>query len=121
MMFFDHHLGVMAEDIRSGVLGEIDYAVIEAIKITEDGKIIPTTSVGNSSNFVANAKKVGVEINQAHPEELEGGHDIYEPAEQGKRDPIPLTGAADRIGDRKSTRLNSSHVSYSYAVLRFKK
>src|SRR5690625_3547784 len=99
MMFVDHHLGVMAEDIRSGVLGEIDYAVIEAIKITEDGKIIPTTSVGNSSNFVANAKKVVVEINQAHPEELEGVHDIYEPAEQGKRDPIPLTGAADRIGE----------------------
>jgi len=100
MLFMDHHLSHMAEGIRSGVLGEIDYAVIEAIKITEDGLIIPTTSVGNSSIFVEKAKNVVVEINTAHPESLEGVHDIYAAAEQGKREPIPLTNVADRIGDR---------------------
>src|SRR5690606_41065448 len=37
---------------------------------------------------------------------------------------IPLlseTGAADRVEDRKSTRLNSSHVKISYAVFCLKK
>lgn len=99
MLFMDHHLSHMAEGIRSGVLGEIDFAVIEAIEITEDGQIIPTTSVGNSSIFVEKAKKVIVEINTAHPKSLKGVHDIYEAKEQGKRQPIPLTKASDRIGD----------------------
>lgn len=98
MLFMDHHLSVMAEGIRSGVLGEIDYAVIEAVSITEDGFIIPTTSVGNSSIFVEKANKVVVEINTTHPAELEGVHDIYEVGEQGKRDPIQLTSVSDRIG-----------------------
>src|SRR5699024_9706351 len=88
MLFMDHHLSHMAEGIRSGVLGEIDYAVIEAIKITEDGFIIPTTSVGNSSIFVEKARKVIIELNTAHPESLEGVHDIYEVAEQGSREQI---------------------------------
>src|SRR5699024_6472341 len=54
----------------------------------------------NSSIFVEKARKVIIELNTAHPESLEGVHDIYEVAEQGSREPIPLTRVSDRIGDR---------------------
>src|SRR5690625_1127314 len=100
MLFMDHHLSHMAEGIRPGVLGKIDYAVVEAISITEDSLIIPTTSVGNSSIFVEKAEKVIVEINTAHPASLEGLHDIYSLAEQGNREPIPLTSVSGRIGQK---------------------
>lgn len=98
LLFVDHHLSQTAEWIRAGVIEPIDFAVIEALAITEDGMIIPTTSVGNSSVFVKHAKNVIVEINLSQPELFEGVHDIYEPGMQGQRSPIPLTRVDDRIG-----------------------
>lgn len=98
MLFVDHHLSQTAEWVRAGVIEPIDFAVIEALEITEDGMIIPTTSVGNSSVFVKHAKNVIVEINLSQPQLFKGVHDIYEPGKQGQRSPIPLTTVNDRIG-----------------------
>ncbi|QFG00933.1 acetyl-CoA hydrolase/transferase family protein [Psychrobacillus glaciei] len=97
-LFVDQHLSHTAEMIRSGALPEIDFAIVEAISITSDGMIIPTTSVGNSLTFVSQAKNIIVEINLGHSELLEGLHDLYEPADQGEREPIPVTKVDDRIG-----------------------
>ncbi|TQR10352.1 acetyl-CoA hydrolase/transferase family protein [Psychrobacillus soli] len=97
-LFVDQHLSHTAEMIRNGVLPQIDFAIVEAVSITADGMIIPTTSVGNSLAFVTHAKNIIVEINVDQSEQLEGLHDLYEPAEQGRRLPIPLTKADDRIG-----------------------
>ncbi|MET1032200.1 acetyl-CoA hydrolase/transferase family protein [Domibacillus tundrae] len=99
LFFVDQHLSHTAESIRSGVLGPIDYAIVEAVAITEDGLIIPATSVGNSSIFVEKAENVIVELNTAQPVELEGLHDIYSPNDQGRRGPIMLTSVDERIGD----------------------
>lgn len=98
MLFVDQHLSHMAEAIRADVLCPIDFAIVEAVAIDENGMIIPTTSVGNSSIFVEKSKHVIVEINTAQPIELEGLHDIYETGMQGKRDPILLKNVQDRIG-----------------------
>ncbi|PSL36390.1 succinyl-CoA:acetate CoA-transferase [Planomicrobium soli] len=98
MLFVDHHLSHTAEWIKANVIEPIDFAVIEALSITEDGMIIPTTSVGNSALFVKHAKNVIVEINLAQPELFEGIHDIYDTGKQGERSPIPLTKADNRIG-----------------------
>jgi len=98
IMFVDQHLSHTAELVRSGVLGEIDYAIVEAVAITEDGMIIPTTSVGNSNIFVEKAKHVIIELNTKLPMEMEGIHDVYTPEEQGERGPIPLTSVEQRIG-----------------------
>ncbi len=84
--------------VRASVLDPIDFAIVEAIAITEDGMIIPTTSVGNSMVFAQYAKSVIVEINLAQPQSLEGIHDLYEPGKQGERSPIPLTKPDDRMG-----------------------
>ncbi|WKA58212.1 acetyl-CoA hydrolase/transferase family protein [Planococcus shenhongbingii] len=98
MLFVDHHLSHTAEWIRANVIEAIDFAIVEALSITEDGMIIPTTSVGNSAIFAKHAKNIIVEINMAQPELFEGVHDIYDTGKQGERMPIPLTKTDDRIG-----------------------
>src|SRR6185312_9369101 len=72
LLFVDHHLSHTAELIRSEVLEPIDIAILEAVSITEDGMIIPTTSVGNSLTFAQHAKAIIIEINTAQSTQLEG-------------------------------------------------
>ena len=96
-LFVDQHLSHTAEMIRADVM-DIDVAILEAIAITEDGMVIPTTSIGNSMAFALNAKSIIIEINMAQATQLEGLHDLYEPGKQGSRLAIPLTKTDDRIG-----------------------
>ena len=98
VMFIDQHLSETVEQLRNHQLKLPDIAVIEAVAITEDGHIVPTTSVGNSASFAIFAKRVIVEINLAHNPNLEGLHDIYIPTYRPTRTPIPLTRVDDRIG-----------------------
>lgn len=58
MYFVDNHLSQTAEWIRQGAIDEIDFAILEAVSITEDGMIIPSTSVGNNLIFAQYAKKL---------------------------------------------------------------
>lgn len=96
--FQDMHLSHNAQNLRFGFNGDIDIAVIEALEITEDGHIIPTTSVGNSPTFVETAKKVIIELNTEQPYELKGIHDIYIPKNPPHREAIPIVRTSDRIG-----------------------
>lgn len=96
--YIDQHLSHTAEWIRQGVLGPLDYAIIEAAAITEDGQIIPTGSVGNSPIFVQNAKNVIIELNTSVPPEFEGLHDVYIPEPTGSRKEIPVYTVYDKIG-----------------------
>jgi succinyl-CoA:acetate CoA-transferase len=98
MLFVDQHLSHTAELVRANVIDPIDFAILEAVSISEEGMVIPTTSIGNSQSFALNAKSIIIEINLAQNENLEGLHDLYEPEKQGEREPIPLTKADDRIG-----------------------
>ena len=97
--YVDAHLSHNAELVRQGIIGPIKHAIIEAVAITEDGLIIPTNSEGNSPIFAEYAENIIIELNLAHPETLIGIHDIYVPAEQGKRDALPITNAEQRIGE----------------------
>ncbi|MDM5333947.1 acetyl-CoA hydrolase/transferase family protein [Ureibacillus composti] len=99
ILYVDAHLSHNAELVRQGIIGPIDFAIIEATAITEDGLIIPTTSVGNSPIYAKYAKNIIVELNVAHSETLVGVHDIFIPEEQGDRQPIQLLKAKDRIGE----------------------
>ncbi|WP_373379944.1 acetyl-CoA hydrolase/transferase family protein [Cupriavidus nantongensis] len=98
VMFIDQHLSETVEQLRSGQIAPVDVAVVEAVAITEQGGIIPSTSVGNSASFAMLARKVIVEINLNMPLELEGLHDIYFPVQRPYRQPIPLIAPAQRIG-----------------------
>lgn len=96
--FQDPHIGLSSQLIRYGFYGPIDLAIVEACAITEEGHIIPTTSMGNSATYVQCASKVLVEINTSQPLELEGMHDIYLPQNPPARSHIPLYHADERIG-----------------------
>lgn len=97
--YSDLHLSHMAQMARYGFLGgKVDVAIIEACAITEEGHIIPTTSLGNSASFVQDADIVIVEVNTTQPAELEGMHDVYVPLDPPNRQPIAITSAEDRIG-----------------------
>lgn len=98
VMFVDQHLSETVEHLRTNMLGPIDVAVIEAVGITANGGIIPTTSVGNSATFAILAEKVIVEINMTQPVELEGLHDIYIPTRRPFREPIPVVTPESRVG-----------------------
>lgn len=94
----DLHLSHLAQEVRYGFFGDLDLAIVEAAAITEDGHIIPTTSLGNAPTFVKMAKKVIVEINTSQPLALEGMHDVYIPKDPPNREPLPLVKPDQRIG-----------------------
>lgn len=96
-LFVDQHLSHTSELLRADVM-DVDFAILEAVAITEDGMIIPTTSIGNSLAFSLNAKSIIIEMNMAQSTQLEGLHDLYEPGKQGERLPIPIVKTDDRIG-----------------------
>ena len=98
VMFIDQHLSETVEHLRSRQLGPIDYAIVEAAAITEDGGILPTTSIGNSASLAILAEKVIVEINLRQPLGLDGLHDVYIPGRRPTRAPIPLMACDSRIG-----------------------
>lgn len=96
--FFDMHLSHLPQQVRSGFLGQFDWAVVEACDVTADGEIVLSTSVGASPTFLRCAKKVIIELNRFHPAALRGFHDIYEPLDPPYRQPIPIVRPSDRIG-----------------------
>lgn len=96
--YMDMHLGRSPEFIASGQVKKPEIALVEALAITEDGNLIPTTSVGNTPTYVAEADAVIVEIAMAKPLALEGMADVYMCEKPPCRQPIPLTHAGDRIG-----------------------
>jgi succinyl-CoA:acetate CoA-transferase len=98
VMYIDQHLSETVEQLRSRHIAPVDVAIVEAVAITEDGAIVPTTSVGNSASFAILADKVIVEINLAQPAGLEGLHDIWIPKKRPLREPIPIMSADDRAG-----------------------
>ncbi|MCM2291513.1 acetyl-CoA hydrolase/transferase family protein [Allorhizobium sp. BGMRC 0089] len=98
VMFIDQHLSETVEQLRTGQIGPVDIAVVEAVAITETGGIVPTTSIGNSASFAILAKKVIVELNLAQPVTLEGLHDVYIPSRRPSRMPIPVVSPESRVG-----------------------
>lgn len=98
VMFVDQHLSETVEMLRSRQLPPVDVAVIEAVAITEDGGIVPTSSIGNSATFAMLAEKIIIEINIHQSLDLVGLHDVYIPTRRPHREAIPLTQPHDRIG-----------------------
>lgn len=97
--YCDLHLSESAQLSRYGFLGgKVDVAIVEACAITEEGHIIPTTSLGNTASYVQSADAVIVEVNTTQPLELEGIHDVYVPLDPPHRLPIPVVKVDDRIG-----------------------
>ena len=98
----DIHLSHMGPQVSQGFLGHLNLAVVEATAITEDGDLIPSSSVGMNRTYLDHADHVIVEVNSWQSEELFGMHDIYYPigALPPNRVPLPIQNAGDRIGGK---------------------
>lgn len=88
----------LAKQVRSGALGKLDLAVIEAAGITDEGFIIPSVLVSEVPTLLEYAERAIVEINTNLPLELYGLHDIYLLELPRRRKPIPINSVSDRIG-----------------------
>jgi len=97
----DIHLSHSGPQVRQGFLGNLDVAVIEVTAITEDGELIPSSSIGNNNVYLEVADKVILEVNSWQSEDLEGIHDIYYGTKVAPdMGPIPLVSCGDRIGSQ---------------------
>ncbi|WP_179336025.1 succinate CoA transferase [Winogradskyella costae] len=99
VLYVDQHLGQTADMLQKIDKFKIDIAIIEAVSITEDGYIVPTTSVGNSPIFADKADQIIIEINTTFPESLAGIHDVRLLKKQPNREVIPVLNSDTRIGD----------------------
>lgn len=98
VQYFDLNLSHVAQDLRYGFLGHMDVCIIEASSVTDDGLVVPTSSVGISPTLCESADKIIIELNAHHPEVIRGMHDIYEPINPPYRREIPIFTPADRVG-----------------------
>ncbi|TBR39973.1 MULTISPECIES: acetyl-CoA hydrolase/transferase family protein [Dyella] len=100
MDYIDIHLSHVAQYAWFGLFGKLDLAIIEATAILPDGRLVPSSSVGNNKTWLDLADKVIIEVNHWQPSELDGMHDIYYgTALPPHRKPIPLVNPDDRIGE----------------------
>jgi len=99
MDYLDLHLSHVAQMVWEGFFGHLDVAVVEVAGITEDGSLIPSSSVGNNKTWIDQADRVILEVNSWQPAELEGMHDIYYgTALPPHRNPLQIVEPSDRIG-----------------------
>ena len=96
--YTDIHLSQVAQRLRSGFLGHVKTAVIEACEITDDGRIFLTAGVGISPTIARLADRIIVELNAAHSKSLIGLHDLYEMERPPFRRPVPIVHPSDKIG-----------------------
>ena len=94
----DIHLSQMAQELRSGFMGEVDWAIIEVCEITEDGKAYLTAAGGISPTVARMAKHVIIELNSFHSKAAMQLHDVYEPLDPPYREAIPIIHVNDHIG-----------------------
>jgi len=100
MAYLDLHLSHVAQFVWFGFLGHLDVAVVEVAGILPDGRLIPSTSVGNNKTWLDQADRVILEVNHWQNAGLEGMHDIYYGTQRPPhRQPIPLVTPSDRIGE----------------------
>lgn len=97
-LYMDYHLSESGLYVEQGFFGKMNFAIVEAVRITEDGHIVPSSSIGNNVEYLDNAEKIIIEVNSWQSEELEGMADIYRINRLPDRQPIPITAPEQRIG-----------------------
>jgi len=99
MEYMDIHLSHVAQFVEYGFLGKLDVALIEVAAVLEDGRLVPSSSIGNNKTWIDQAERVILEVNSWQPLALEGMHDIYYGLQPPpNRGPIPLVQPGQRIG-----------------------
>ena len=76
--YTDIHLSQVAQRLRSGFLGHVTTAIVEACELTDDGRIYLTAGVGLTPTIARLADRIIIELNAAHSKRIIGMHDLYE-------------------------------------------
>jgi succinyl-CoA:acetate CoA-transferase len=99
MEYIDIHLSHVAQFVWFGFLGHLVVAIVEVAAVLDEGRQLPSSSVGNNKTWLDQADKIILEVNQRQHPGLEGMHDIYYGTRlPPHRQPIPLTHPSGRIG-----------------------
>lgn len=98
ILYADMGACVYATQVRYGFFGAMDLVIVEAVAITPEGFIVPSTTLSDVPSLVREGRQVIVEINLNLPEELEGIHDIHIPENPPHRKTIPILRPTDRVG-----------------------
>ncbi|KAF9043348.1 hypothetical protein BJ165DRAFT_1484400 [Panaeolus papilionaceus] len=106
--FADKHLSMFPQDLTYGYYNlhkkhgdpkkPLDWAIVEATAITEEGHIVPGASVGATPEILQSAEKIIIEVNTAIPN-LTGLHDINQSFVPPHRLPYIISAPQDRIGN----------------------
>lgn len=96
--FVDMHLSEVTQMIKYGFFGEIDIAVVEAVEVTDDGRVFLSSSIGNTPIFLQTAKKIIIEQNTYHSNRVSEFADIVSLPNPPKRPSILLNHPMDRLG-----------------------
>jgi succinyl-CoA:acetate CoA-transferase len=100
VQYTDMHLSHVGQLAWFGFLGPLHVAVVEVAGILPDGRLIPSSSVGNNKTWLDCADKIILEVNTHQNIGLRGMHDIYYGTRLPPlRRPIPLNEPGERIGD----------------------
>ncbi|CCE62442.1 hypothetical protein TPHA_0C02890 [Tetrapisispora phaffii CBS 4417] len=104
MLFFDKHLSMFPQDLTYGFYSRdrsdgkiLDYSIVEATAIKEDGSIVPGPAVGGSPEFLSVSDKIIIEVNTKTPS-FEGIHDIDMPVLPPYRKPYPYCKVDEKSG-----------------------
>src|SRR5690554_5783843 len=101
MEYMDIHLSHVAQHAWAGFFGKLGIAGIEVVGITEEGRLIPSSSICNTTTCIDQADKVILEVNHGQTAGLEGMHDVYYgTALPPRRKPIPITKPDERFGEK---------------------
>jgi propionyl-CoA:succinyl-CoA transferase len=96
--YIDMHLSHVPQMVAFGFFGKIDFAVIEAVEVTSDGRVFLSTSIGASPTYLHYADKIIIEINRHHSSRLREMADITIVPQPPHRNPIPIFDPLTRIG-----------------------
>ncbi|HYO24525.1 MAG TPA: succinate CoA transferase [Lacipirellulaceae bacterium] len=96
--FVDLHLSHLPQMIEFGFFGKLDFAVVEAVDVVQDGRVYLSASVGASPTFLKHANKVIIEVNRHHSMRVMEMHDIRPLPLPPHRSFIPIDRAMAKIG-----------------------
>lgn len=99
LKYVEQQMCKMPKLLKAGSFGKIDVAVVEALGFDDQGRLIPTNSLGMTHYLLEAADKIIVEVNSSQPEVLSSLLDIHIPAPYPHTQPIPLVHTSMRIGE----------------------
>jgi len=96
--FLDIHLSHVPQMLAFGFLPKLDFAIVEAVDITSDGRVYLSTSSGISAAALHHADQVIIELNRHHSVRLNEMHDVFMLPKPPLREPIPIHHPLSKIG-----------------------